>query len=218
MGYLFIDIETFIDKELPESGLNPYLKTSKILSIAYNYYDEFHLTEKKIKNPTILKEWESSEKDILIKFYRFLKMKVEDDNFIKIVGFNQLKFDMSYLFARLIMNKIAEPEETYKMLYQRPHCIDLGQISQILSKNKYKEIFNVNQATANRFFGIPVRKGKGTDYTIYYVNKEYNKYIKAVYDEFVFELLYIHLRRHIYKKKTMVKDEKFKQKGLTDFK
>ena len=41
MGYFFFDIETFIDESDKASGLNPYKNKSKIISIAYNYYNEF---------------------------------------------------------------------------------------------------------------------------------------------------------------------------------
>lgn len=217
MGYLFIDIETYVDKISPLSGLNPYLKTSKIISIAYNYYNQLILKDLDIKKPTLLKEWESSEREILLNFYRFLKMKVEDDKHIKLVGFNHLKFDLTYLFGRFIMNEVADPEEIYTLLYKKPHCIDLAQISQIISNHKSKEIMNVGQKVVNRFFGIPVRSGSGLDYTKYYENKEYDKYEKTVYDEFSFEKLYINLREHLQEKKTMLTPSKRKvQTSLFD--
>lgn len=207
MGYFFIDIETYIDAENPQTGLNPFLKSSKVISISYNYYNEFHLSEKHIKEPTILKGWESSELEILKKIYTFLKLKTADDKHIKIIGFNHLKFDMSYLFGRMIVNKIAEPEEVYSIFYVKPHYIDLGQLSQIISNNKFKEILNISQKQANKFFNLPVKKASGKDVTKFYLNKEYDKIVEYIKEEFYFELLYINLRRHIYKKKTMVKDE-----------
>ena len=207
MGYFFIDAETYIDKEKPESGLNPYIASSKIICIAYNYYDEFHLSEKHIKKPTILKEWETSEADILNKIYTFLKLKIEADKHLKIIGFNNLKFDMTYLFGRLVVNKIAPTEEIYDVFYRRPHYIDLGQLSQIISNNKFKEILNISQKDANKFFGLPLKHGSGKDITIFYKNKEYEKIVEYINEEFSFELLYISIRRHIYKKKTMVRDE-----------
>ena len=219
MGYLFIDIETYIDKRKPKSGLNPYTSNSKVISIAYNYYDQFRLSDEHIKNPTILNEWESNEKDILGKFYRFLKMKVEDDEHIKLVGFNHIKFDLSYLFGRFIINEIAEPFELYDLLYSKPHCIDLGQLSQVLSKKmkEKQEIYNVSQKEANRFFKLPVRQGSGIEYTKYYDNKEFDKYQQAVLEEFSFEKLYLNLKDHFKKKNTMERSSKrIVQKGLFD--
>jgi len=199
MGYFFIDIETFVDKEVPESGLNPYLSSSKIICITYNYYDEFHLSEKHIKRPTILKEWETSEVDILSRIYNFLRIKIDVDTHLKIIGFNNLKFDMTYLFGRLVINKIAPSEEIYDIFYRRPHCIDLGQLSQIISNSKFKEILNISQKEANKFFGLPVKKASGKDVSNFYRNKEFEKIIEYVNEEFSFELLYINLRRYIYK-------------------
>ena len=69
MGYFFFDIETFIDESDKASGLNPYKNKSKIISIAYNYYNEFKMNEKFIRPPTVLKEWEENEEKILKKFY-----------------------------------------------------------------------------------------------------------------------------------------------------
>jgi hypothetical protein len=213
MGYFFIDIETFIDPEQPESGLNPYLKNSKILSVAYNYYDEFHLGEKHITPPTILKEWELSEVAVLNKIYTFLKLKIEKDKNIKLMGFNNLKFDMTYLFGRLIQNKIASPEEIYDVFYRKPHYIDLGQLSQIISNHRFKDILNIGQKQANGFFGLPEKNGSGKDVTKFYLKKEYDKIEQYIKEEFTFELLYIRLRRHIYSKKTMVKDGTGENKG-----
>jgi hypothetical protein len=207
MGYFFIDTETYIDKEIPESGLNPYISSSKIICIAYNYYDEFHLSEKHIKKPTILKEWETSEADILGKIYAFLKLKIDADKHLKIIGFNNLKFDMTYLFGRLVVNKIASPQEIYDIFYRKPHYIDLGQLSQIISNNKFKEILNISQKDAIKFFDLPAKKGSGKDITNFYKNKEFDKIIDYINEEFSFELLYINLRRHIYQKRTMEKNE-----------
>ena len=207
MGYFFIDIETFVDPEQQESGLNPYLHKSKILSIAYNYYDEFHLSEKHITNPTILKEWESDEKQILIKIFNFLKLKIEKDKHLKIMGFNNLKFDMTYLFGRMIIHNLAPANEIYDVFYRKPHYIDLGQLSQIISNHRFKDILNIGQKKANTFFDLPVKKGTGKDVTKFYLNSEFDKIIEYIKQEFSFELLYIKLRRHIYKKKTMIKDE-----------
>ena len=207
MGYFFIDTETYIDKEIPESGLNPYISSSKVICIAYNYYDEFHLSEKHIKKPTILKEWETSEADILGKIYTFLKLKIDADKHLKIIGFNNLKFDMTYLFGRLVVNKIASPQEIYDIFYRKPHYIDLGQLSQIISNNKFKEILNISQKDAIKFFDLPAKKGSGKDITNFYKNKEFDKIIDYINEEFSFELLYINLRRHIYQKRTMEKNE-----------
>ena len=207
MGYFFIDIETYVDADKPETGLNPYLDKSKILVISYNYYNEFHLSEKHITPPTILKEWELGEEAVLKKIFNFIKLRLEEDKHLKIMGFNNLKFDMTYLFGRLVKLNIAPSEEIYDVFYRRPHYIDLGQLSQILSNHRFKDILNISQKKANAFFKLPVKKGSGKDVTKYYDKREYDKILEYIKEEFNFEMLYIKLRRHIYKKKTMENDE-----------
>lgn len=204
-SYLFVDIETYIDKQNPETGLNPYLPNSKIITIAFNYYDAFVLTERNIIPPTIYREWESSEKEILEKFYNFVKRKVEISPHIKIVGFNHIKFDLPYLFARLAHYEVDEKENIHKILFQSPHHIDLGQVSMITSSRmkKRKEFYNVGQREVNKFFNIPIKTEDGKKLSEYYCNKQFKKIIDYIKKEFKFELLYINLRRHIHIKKTM---------------
>jgi len=198
MGYLFFDIETNVGINEPESGLNPYKEESKVLSIAYNYYSEFKLSEKILKKPTILKSWESDEKFILEEFYNFLKIKNESDQHLKLIGFNHIKFDIPYLIGRLNINNISTKNEVFDTLYRVPHFIDLAQLSQIVNRNKFKEILNINQLSANRFFGIPLKKVSGKKVTEYFRNKEYDKIIEYIYSEFTFELLYLKLKKYIY--------------------
>lgn len=207
MGYFFIDIETFVFENDDSSGLNPYRPESKILSIAYNYYDEFKLKDEHIKNPTILKEWEEGEKEILTKFWNFVRLKIENDKNLKFLGFNILKFDMTYLFGRLITNKIAEINEIYEVLYRRPHYIDLGQIAQVVNENRFHEFLNIGQKDTNKFFDFPVKKGTGKDVSKFYLEKDYEKIIEYIQEEFSFETLYIKLRRHVYAKKVYEKND-----------
>ncbi len=207
MGYLFIDVETYIGEKDSNSGLNPFLEESKIILICFNFYNAFILTEKNIIPPTIYKEWDSSEKDILVKFYNFLKNKVKEDPHIKLVGFNNIKFDLPYLFARLLYYKIDSPEELHKNLFQLPHHIDLGQISMITSQRmtKKKEFYNVNHNEVNKFFELKQKVNSGKKLSEYYKNKKFDKIIDYAKEEFNFEMLYILLRRFVHIKKTMEK-------------
>ena len=76
MGYFFLDIETFIDDEVKYSALNPFTPKSKVLAIAFNYYNEFKINEKIIRKPTIFKEWEVGEKKNFRRFLYFCKIKI----------------------------------------------------------------------------------------------------------------------------------------------
>ena len=147
------------------------------------------------------------EKEILTKLWDFLRVKIENDVHLKFLGFNVLKFDMTYLFGRMQVLEIADPNEIYEVLYRRPHYIDLGQISQVISKNRFKEFLNVSQKTTNTFFDLVVKKGSGKDVSKYYDKKEYDKIIEYMIEEFNFELLYMKLRRHVFAKKVNERDE-----------
>lgn len=208
MGYLFFDIETYVDPKEKTSGLNPYKESSKILAVAYNYYNAFILVEKNIMPPTILKEWEIGEKELLSTFYNSWADILERDKHLKIVGFNQIKFDIPYLFARMQINSIKSVEELFDILYRRPHYIDLGQVSMVVSGRmaEKKEFYNVNQEEANKFFDIPFKKSKGTIVSECYLAKDYDGIIDYIKEEFTFEKLYINLRRHIHKKGTHIKE------------
>ena len=116
------------------------------------------MNEKFIRPPTVLKEWEENEEKILKKFYNFIKIKLPDDKHFKFIGFNCTKFDLTYLLGRLELYEIDTKEEIYEYLFRLPHVIDLGQLAQIISKNRFKEIMNINQKEANNFFDIPVKK------------------------------------------------------------
>ena len=215
MGYFFVDIETYIDEKNNDTGLNPYYPESKVIVISFNFYNSFILTEKNIIPPTIYKEWESSEKEILSKFYNFLKNKVESDPHIKLVGFNHIKFDLPYLFARLLHHKIDTPENLHKIIFQTPHHIDLSQIGMITSQRMFnkKEFYNVNHNECCRFFELPEKSESGIKVSEYYNNHEFDKIEKYVIGEFILEHLYILLRRFIHAKKTMEKIEGLKNEA-----
>lgn len=209
MGYLFFDIETYVDPKDRDSGLNPFRNNSKVLAIAYNYYNSFILVERDIIPPSILKEWELGEKEMLEEFYSFWSNALERDRHLKIVGFNQIKFDISYIFARMSLHAIRSNNELFDVLYKRPHFIDLSQISMILARkmSERKEFYNVNQQEANAFFNISQKKQAGTVSSKYYDEKNFDGIINYIKEEFTFESLYIHLRRHIHQKATYLKDD-----------
>ena len=207
MGYLFLDIETYIDKENEDTGLNPYYPNSKVISIAFNYYNSFILTEKDIIPPTTHKEWKSNEKEILVKFYNFIKDKVKSDKHIKLVGFNHIKFDLPYLFSRLVYHNVDTPSEIHKVLFQLPHHIDLAQISMITSQrmNKKKEFYNVNHNDINKFFDLKLKEENAKKLSEYYRNGKFELIEDYITQEFNFEIIYILLRRFVHAKKTMEK-------------
>lgn len=205
MGHLFLDIETYLSPENEESSLNPYKKGSKVLLIAYNYYNKFKPPNKdEIKSPIFLKEWDIDEKAILIKFYNFLKETKNNDKYMKIIGFNITKFDLPYLFGRMKTLKIAGEEELHDLLF-RPFGVDLFYLSSIISENtkKHEQLWGTNHKEVSRFFKLQEKEGTGAECSKFYDAKEYDKIIKYCTKEFNFEQLlnafYLHVIENFHK-------------------
>tara|TARA_B100000029_G_scaffold511391_1_gene605319 strand:+ start:802 stop:1566 length:765 start_codon:yes stop_codon:yes gene_type:complete len=254
MAFLFLDIETFIDPEDDKSGLNPYKKKSKVLTISYKFYAGLKLKvinkdkpdERLDLNPlTTYKEWESDEKTILEDFWEFFKGKVEEEvrtlsggqviTDLKVVGFNQTKFDLPYLFGRMMYHKIATEDELYSVLFERPNQVDLMQLAMTINSTNFKkkdgkwqrktqmnhEFFNQGQKEINKTLGIKVKKGSGMDITKYYLNEEYEKIEEYIKDEFTFEELYFKIKKCVFPKEgpkpnlLLMYEEKMK-KNATD--
>jgi hypothetical protein len=200
MSHLFLDIETYSAPRSPDSSINPYLPDSKVIVIAYSFYPGFRPpTREEIKPPTFLKEWESSEKDILQKFHDFLKGAQKEDPYVKVTGFNILKFDLHYLFARMKRHGIASEQELYDLLI-RPFGIDLFQMSPVISQNtlKHEQLWGINHKEVSRFFNLQVKEGSGLDCSRYYDAGQYDLIMKYCAEEFNFEQLldamYLHIR------------------------
>ncbi|MFA5125676.1 MAG: hypothetical protein WC462_01605 [archaeon] len=194
MGFLFLDIESFVDPEDTFSGLNPFHEKSKVLVIAYNYYSSSSAPKPEhVKEPCFLFEWEAGEeKKILEAFFLELKGIYKKDSLLKIVGFNHLAYDLNYLFARMLKHKISSEKELFHMLFTQPRHIDMAQLGMAVSKaTKRDEDFRtISQKTINSYFEIPIKEATGKDVSIFYSKKQYEKIKKYCKEEFTFELLY----------------------------
>ena len=194
MGFLFLDIESFVDPEDEKSGLNPFHKNSKVIVIAYNYYPlEKAPLASQIKKPVFLFEWViGSEKKLLQNFFDFLKSISKENDLLKIVGYNHLAYDLPFLFSRMKKNKIAVEKELFDLLFTMPRHIDLSQIAMPVSnKTKKEEDFRcISQKVINSYFDIPIKEANGKDVTNFYLKKRFDLIQKYVEEEFTFELLY----------------------------
>ncbi|MBI4150406.1 hypothetical protein HY488_03310 [Candidatus Woesearchaeota archaeon] len=200
MSHLFLDIETYSAPNNPDSSINPYLSESKVIVISYSFYLGFKPPIKEeIKAPVFLKEWESNEKDILQQFYTFLREIQKSDPYVKITGFNILKFDLPYLFARMKHHGIASERDLYDILI-RPFGVDIFQISPVISGNtmKHEQLWGINHKEASKFFNLQVKEGSGLDCSRYYDAKQYDIIMKYCTEELNFEQLldamYLHIR------------------------
>lgn len=206
MGHLFLDIETYSSAEDADSSLNPYKKGAKVIVIAYNYYNSFKPPSKgEIKPPVFLKEWESSEKAILEKFYCFLKKTSAADQYLKIAGFNVTKFDLPYLFGRMKLMEIAPEEELHDLLF-RPFGVDLFQLTPVISEKtkKHEQLWGINHKDACNFFKLQEKEATGLDCTKFYNEGNYEKIMEYCMQEFNFEqlldCLYLHVMKNFHNK------------------
>lgn len=107
MSTIFFDLETYSPhKDGPR--LN-----DKVISIAYKTRDS---------DVTVLKEWETSEKEILSQFLQEIKDHFKPN----LIGHNILRFDIPVIICRSFENDLGKPDEIYSIFHE-PYVIDLIQ-------------------------------------------------------------------------------------------
>lgn len=155
MTNYYLDIET--------TGLNP--EVDKIITIQLQKLEMS--TGKPLGDLIILKEWESSEEDIVKKFLELIGVAVKDPfNFVA-TGFN-LGFENKFLKAKSI--KYGFPVFD---INDKP-SIDLKNIGVIMNQGQFKG------ASLDKLTG---KNGKGIQVLRYYADKEYDKIIAYIEQE-----------------------------------
>jgi DNA polymerase III alpha subunit (gram-positive type) len=155
MVNFYFDIET--------TGLNP--KKDKILTIQYQELDRN--TGEPIGELKILKEWESSEKEIINKF--LFDTHVLDNypfSFIP-VGYN-LNFENSFLKERTKINELPSVD-----ILSNPF-IDLRVIGILMNKGEFK---------GSGLDKLTEKKSEGSSIPMLYNNHEYEKIIEYIKQE-----------------------------------
>jgi len=164
--------------------LNPF--DGKIVAITYQHNDEkLH----------ILREWKSSECEILQEFFNCVDKATEDGwnsrNPLTYVGFNILHFDIPFLFCRMQHHKIItswrghELNRLFRRLYQ--FSIDLLQVH--LPQNDYN-LKGLSHDKLCNAYGLPTKNVTGKIVTDLYYKEEHEKIEEYVRKEFVYPQLF----------------------------
>ncbi len=167
MGNFYFDIET--------TGLDP--KICKVVTIQYQKLDR--ATGKPIGKLTILKEWESSERNIIETFLR--ESNIMDPypfTFIP-VGYN-LNFEHNFLRERTAVHSFTPLD-----ILTKPF-IDLRSMGVIMNRGEFKG------SGLDKITGKPT---DGSNVPKWYNNKEYTKiedYVKAEAEAFIELNMWLH--------------------------
>lgn len=159
MGQFYFDIET--------TGLDP--SVDKIVSIQVQELDRN--TGEKIGELIILKEWESSEKEILEKFIFGSGIFDYSFNFIP-VGYN-LGFEHKFLMERTKINNLPVID-----ILTKPF-IDLRVIGILMNRGEFK---------GSGLDKITGKKSDGSQLPIWYKERQFDKildYVKVEAEEFI---------------------------------
>ncbi|MFH0970564.1 MAG: ribonuclease H-like domain-containing protein [Candidatus Diapherotrites archaeon] len=155
MPTFYFDIET--------TGLDE--KSCKVITIQYQELDRN--SGKPIGELVILKEWESSERDILEKFLMDTGAGNPHPFSFVPVGYN-LTFEHNFLKERTTVNRFAPFD-----ILNKP-CIDLRPIGVIMNRGEFKG------SGLDKITGKPMN---GSQVPSWYANKEYQRIVEYVQAE-----------------------------------
>ncbi len=203
---LFVDIETapqftkeeyFKTKEAIDSGILHKNSENKDLFWRFErggltpFNGKTILITYKINNGHVfrLKEWELGEKELLQKFYNVvvdLQRGTSDDR-LKIIGHNILRFDLFFLYGRMIHHNIEDEKWLHQWLINKPEVIDFLQIHLPLNNFKTKGLKHDVLAYA---YDFPVKSTLGSGEIPHYFQEDYDKIIEYSEREFIYPELY----------------------------
>lgn len=205
MTNLFVDIETVPDFTIDEyHKLSVKVKSGEITQKSdYDLYWKFthgalspfngkvifikyQISDK--GNMHSLMEWESSEADILKKFYDVVaSLQSGPNQGTRIIGHNIAKFDIPFLYERMRMHETASIARLHLKMIRQPLIVDFLQLHLALNSMTARGLKHDVLAHA---YGLPTKSTRGDSEIIHYFNKEYDKIIDYSSREFIYPQLY----------------------------
>lgn len=149
-----------------------------------------------------LAEWESDEKAILAEFYGVLSRFQRFRGF-RIIGHNLTRFDLPFLYARMLHHGIDGGREIYRRLVEGVVVCDTLQMH--LPLNGY-DIAGLRHDTLMHAYGLPVKETSGGDEIRHYFDGEYEKILEYSEREFRYAELFARM-----KEGGMVSSERLKE-------
>lgn len=136
-----------------------------------------------------LKEWESSEHDILKKFYNLIVdlQRGQGGDRLRIIGHNILGFDLFFLYNRMRIHNIEDEKWLYQWIMNKPEVIDFLQLHLPLNELQTKGLKHDVLANA---YGFTVKKTLGSGEIPHYFSEEYDKIVEYSEREFIYPQLY----------------------------
>ncbi|HKZ33839.1 MAG TPA: ribonuclease H-like domain-containing protein [Candidatus Nanoarchaeia archaeon] len=184
MGTFYLDVET--------TGLDP--AKDRIITIQFQELDRY--TGEAVGELVILKEWESSEKEILKEFIEKSGILDSYDFSFVPIGYN-LGFEHNFLKIRSELNGLPSLD-----ILNFPF-IDLRAVGILMNRGQFK---------GSGLSDLTGKKGIGSHVPVWYENKEYDKitgYVKNETEEF------IKFNKWLYKKMPDLFREFSKDAGLS---
>ena len=138
-----------------------------------------------------LAEWESDEKTILAEFYGVLSRFQRFRGF-RIIGHNLTRFDLPFLYTRMLHHNIDGGREIYRRLVEGVVVCDTLQMH--LPLNGY-DISGLRHDTLMHAYGLPVKETSGGDEIRHYFDGEYEKILEYSEREFRYAELFARMKK-----------------------
>ena len=180
MTRLYLDIETY-RKDKRDAFINERIIVIGILEDWSPYSEEsLSITLGSKVNFKVFSEWElRSEETVVRRFYEYLNNLITKSEFLVIVGFNILRFDIPLLIQKGVEYGVGSLSDLNK-LWHNTFTIDLFQVALPLNKMLFKGNTLENIADKARKYGIniPSTYGRGEDVPRWYEERKYDEIVK----------------------------------------